>query len=321
MYLLRAARKSYVKIQTIFNIKNKLAKLPIDYSSQLASDLIKSRLVDDKSCMICRFGSGELTAINIHLNISTLNYSSVVGKSLDYILGKSPEFWWNKGVKEGMRNNAGFFPVTDQSLEKFSSRMLEDIKNIDILGSWLDWEVNISHLLQNALIVKLTDLEPYYHLNPWTEALKDKKVLVIHPFEQSIQQQYKKRDLLFKDQRILPEFELITFKPVQSIANNDVEFETWFDALDWMCKQINNIQFDIAIIGAGAYGLPLASYIKTIGKKAIHLGGATQILFGIKGKRWDDSEFFQDLYNPYWIRPLPSETPNNFQRVEGGCYW
>lgn len=113
MYLLRAARKSYVKIQKIFNINNELAKLPLDYSNQLASDLIKSRLVDDNPCMVCRFGSGELTAINIHLNISTLNYSSVVGKSLDYILGKSPEFWWNKGVKEGMRNNAGFFPATE----------------------------------------------------------------------------------------------------------------------------------------------------------------------------------------------------------------
>jgi hypothetical protein len=321
MYLLRAARKSYLKIQKVFNIKNELTKLPIDYSNQLASDLIKSRLIDNNPCMICRFGNIELEAVNIHLNVSTLNYISVLEKSLNYILGKSPEFWWNKNIKEVMRNNAGFFPVTDQSLENFGYRMLEDIKNIDILGSWLNLEVNISHLLRDALIVKLADLEPYYHFNPWTEALKDKKVLVIHPFEQSIQQQYKKRVLLFKDQRILPEFELTTFKPVQSIANNNVEFETWFDALDWMCKQINNIQFDIAIIGAGAYGLPLASYIKNMGKKAIHLGGATQILFGIKGKRWDDREFFQNLYNPYWTRPLPSETPNNFQCVEGGCYW
>jgi hypothetical protein len=58
-----------------------------------------------------------------------------------------------------------------------------------------------------------------------------------------------------------------------------------------------------------------------LGKKGIHLGGATQILFGIRGKRWDDDPFFQKLFNDYWVRPHPTEVPGNFQVVEGGCYW
>ena len=77
----------------------------------------------------------------------------------------------------------------------------------------------------------------------------------------------------------------------------------------------------MAIIGAGAYGLPLAAHVKRLGKKAVHLGGATQILFGIRGKRWDEMPFFQKLYNEHWVRPLPSEVPKDYQRVEGGCYW
>ena len=75
--------------------------------------------------------------------------------------------------------------------------------------------------------------------------------------------------------------------------------------------------FDIAIIGCGAYGMPLAAYCKQIGKKAVHLGGATQLLFGIKGKRWDN----YSLYNDYWVRPLESETPRNAGKIESGCYW
>ena len=50
-----------------------------------------------------------------------------------------------------------------------------------------------------------------------------------------------------------------------------------------MKNQIVKTDFDIAIIGAGAYGFSLAAFIKKIGKKAVHLGGPTQVLFGIKG--------------------------------------
>ena len=86
--------------------------------------------------------------------------------------------------------------------------------------------------------------------------------------------------------------------------------------------EVSKLDFDIAIIGAGAYGLPLASFIKSLGKKAVHLGGVTQMLFGIKGKRWDQScSQYPLYYNKYWTSPLPDEIPNNHRLVEGGCYW
>ena len=52
-----------------------------------------------------------------------------------------------------------------------------------------------------------------------------------------------------------------------------------------MEERIGKIDFDVALLGCGAYGLPFAASIKRMGKKAVHLGVATQILFGIKGKR------------------------------------
>jgi glycine/D-amino acid oxidase-like deaminating enzyme len=89
-----------------------------------------------------------------------------------------------------------------------------------------------------------------------------------------------------------------------------------------MCRKIDAIDFDIAIIGAGAYGLPMAAHVKRRGKKAVHLGGATQLLFGIRGKRWDtDYPHLQPLFNEHWARPLPTETPPNAKTIEAGCYW
>ena len=49
-----------------------------------------------------------------------------------------------------------------------------------------------------------------------------------------------------------------------------------------MKKQIESVEFDIAIIGCGAYGMPLSLFVKDLGKKAIHLGGNVQYLFGIR---------------------------------------
>lgn len=83
-----------------------------------------------------------------------------------------------------------------------------------------------------------------------------------------------------------------------------------------MCEEIEKINFDIALIGAGAYGFPLAAFVKEKGKVAIHMGGALQLLFGIKGFRWNEL----GIYNEYWIKPSESEIPKGYKRIEGGCY-
>ena len=159
------------------------------------------------------------------------------------------------------------------------------------------------------------------NLQWWSAALSGNKVLVVHPFSKTITEQYKKRDKLFANKTVLPDFELITLKAVQSIGGTKVPFATWFDALDFMCNKISKTDFDVAIIGAGAYGMPLASFVKSIGKKAVHLGGVTQMLFGIRGKRWDKQALQYNLYNKHWVRASQDETPDNFKAVEKGCYW
>jgi hypothetical protein len=77
----------------------------------------------------------------------------------------------------------------------------------------------------------------------------------------------------------------------------------------------------VAFVGCGALSLPIVYELKKRGIIAIHLGGATQILFGIRGKRWDTHSVISTFYTPDWVSPTVSETPQNAQRIENGCYW
>ncbi len=288
-------------------------------SHQAASDLIKDKLNSNDPVMICRFGSVELNCV---LNYYFMHqHKSLIAKSVNYIKGRSTAFWWEEETIRSMCNNAGFFPPSVSLLEKFSELMLDDLKYVDVLGSWLKEETLLDAYLEKAVKVRLPDLEPYYHQHPWTEALKGKTVLVIHPYTESIIKQYARRKHIFANEHILPEFELKTIKAVQSIANNQTGYNNWFEAYENMCRQISQTNFDVAIIGCGAYGFPLAAHVKRLGKKAVHLGGSTQILFGIKGKRWEEHDYISKLMNEYWVRPAQSEIPANHSKVEDGCYW
>lgn len=219
---------------------------------------------------------------------------------------------------------SGFFPEDVSLLEQYKAIEIEALGNVDFL-------LRLRGRGENYLIKKYCKKDVVFANalggwgtdHPWTRALKGKKVLVIHPFADTIEKQYEKRDKLFpSNPEILPEFELHTIKAVQTIAGQDDDrFATWFEALDYMKKQISDADFDIALIACGAYGFPIGSYCKNIGKQAVHIGGDLQMLFGILGSRWEEYDITKKLVNEYWVRPSDAETPKSADVVEGACYW
>lgn len=76
------------------------------------------------------------------------------------------------------------------------------------------------------------------------------------------------------------------------------------------------LDFDVALLGCGVYGVPLSAYIKRMGKIAIYTGGGTQAIFGIKGKRWDNL----GIYNEHWVRPFPEDIPETLPIIEDGAF-
>jgi hypothetical protein len=226
--------------------------------------------------------------------------------------------------KEEVKRSSGIFPNDDAALDKFAELYYENVKNIDLLGVWFNpFEDRVANMVcPDAKLTKLKNLEPYFaEETPWSYALKGKKVLVVNPPLETIISQYEtNREKLFKNPKVLPEFEIVPYKPVISFAG-DSQYDSWFDALEFMKGEISEIDFDIAIIGAGAYGLPLASHIKEIGKQAIHIGGATQMLFGVYGERWKSIPDFDDIINKHWVKPSKAEKPKTAKDVDNSSYW
>jgi hypothetical protein len=238
----------YARHIGFWNGKKRLKLLSKKKSEKLMCELVSS----NKPFMVCRYGTTE--------------FRTLFSQDIDSLCRYS-----------------GFFPRDNKLLPRFKKEYIESSKMIDVLRIWnyknnffrkirlLKNFPNIKHFLFPAVLGD--------ERSPWVKQLFGKRVLVIHPFEKTIRKQYKKR----KELGILPELEsLEIIKAVQTIAGNrDDRFEDWFEALDYMKREIDSLKgkFDIALIGCGAYGLPLAAHVKSVGKQAIHVGGGLQLFF------------------------------------------
>jgi hypothetical protein len=221
-------------------------------------------------------------------------------------------------------NNAGITPADDDTLDFFCESYSNALGNVNMLGSMesnLEVELINRFAPKDVIFSELRYLEPFYYKNPWSEALLGLNVLVVHPFVDSIVNQYSKRELLFENKRILPRFNLLTLKAEQTNGGGREGNKSFKDSLNLMIDKIHKIDYDIAILGCGAYGLLLSDVIKNSGRQAVHIGGGSQIMFGIKGRRWDVHPEISAMFNKHWVRPLEEEKTRNIEVIEGGTYW
>lgn len=231
---------------------------------------------------------------------------------------------WDPNVRQVLETNVGFFPTDEASVERFVSYYVSQLELTDALAYW-GWVPGESLLIRRhcskTRLFEAHALEPYILDKPWTSALEGKRVLVIHPFKNSILTQYERRELLFEDQSILPRFQLRVIPAVQSLAGTPTPFSSWFEALDWMKSQMELEPFDVCLVGAGSYGLALCAHAKKLGAAGIQIGGGLQIMFGIIGKRWESMPHISKLFNANWIRPGAMEKIPSGKKIEDGCYW
>lgn len=310
-------RNIYKKLEHPQNLPKIFSGERYIYSIKEGIDIIAKSILSQDPILISRYGTTELSII-------------------EYFIKNRKK--WSCSFPDNLKQNisilSGFYPATDDFLCRFSCEALSIFNNIDILGvrsrvNERDFyeieDIFINNYTTSATLIDICSLSPL-NINyiPWMRCLKGKKVLVIHPFSDTIYNQYQKRKEIFEKQEIfLPDFTLLLCKAVQTLQGSPDRnmFSNWFEALQFMEKEICSYDFDIALIGAGAYGMFLGNYIKNIGKKAIHIGGALQLLFGIKGKRWDISTEITKFYNDAWVYPCEKDKYNGYRLVEGGCYY
>ncbi len=315
-------RMKFVRVKyRLFKIPDNHKRAHIGKKELIDCDLAHERIADAIRAgfpmMVCRFGNNELQMMIASLEHRMFPWIDHRQRRLDAMCGA-----------------AGFFPNQIEEGEKFVDLMLHSLKEVDILAWWnifmQDWI--ISKYMPHADIclwgVQIPWTELLKTVFPWSKALKGKKVLVVSPFDKSIREQYDNhRTEIFRKiydaDDILPEFQLITLRALQTMGGeNTYGYKTWFDAFQYMVDECKKIDFDVAIIGCGAYGFPLAAEIKRMGKIAIHMGGQTQLMFGILGARWMQlSDFMERVVNESWVRPKEEETPKNYKKYENGCYW
>ena len=234
--------------------------------------------------------------------------------------------------------NAGMFPPTQETALKMADELLTSLLYFSVTSPW--WAVPQSLELYNTLsrsakFVTLQALECFLSPNPdhwWTASIpSNTKVLIISPFSSSIERQIPNLDKIWASRPGLwnptTKFQTIKFPLSYGTQSQEIQKEMtdrWSDSLGLLAyvkEQMDSLDYDIAMIGAGIYSLPLMAFAKQRGKKAIHLGGSTQLFFGIRGGRWDTMADFQPLFNEHWIRPALEERPVNYTSVEKGCYW
>ena len=315
VFVLKALRKSYTKIFPPIG-----EKLLQEVNPDKVSDIIYNFLADDKPCMIGRYGATELSMVVNYLGITTKTHSIY-----RFIKGQEPEWWWNHNIMMQMQQWSGFFPPTEEKLSQFCRLMLDDAKEMDICGVFSSVEPLMRYVetyMSSPLYVPLYTYSPFVSTRPWSRILKGKKVLVIHPFAELIIKQYQRREQLFDNPDVLPEFDLKVIKAVQSLGGESNGFADWFEALQYMKNEMDRTDYDICLIGCGAYGFPLAAHAKRQKKKVVHFGGELQLLFGIKAIKCGlPRDFYQKLFiNPAWVRPEEYKNAHSL-KVENACYW
>ena len=271
---------------------------------------IYQALVSGEPQAIGKLGSTELLALKAHL-------------ALRHCPGWAEATTFNR---HQLYVNAGVYPEQPEIYRRFCDYVLRQVlPEMTVVGVWFKpGEAHIlRHYAHHASRVPSRSLETYYSAgHRWTSALEGKTVLVMHPFVRSIREQYDRRSELWPGREdVLPRFRLVQLRVPHLPSLVKPDKRDWFASLEDMKKQMSCVTFDVALIGAGAYSLPLALHAKMLGRCGIHLGGSAQIYFGIKGHRWDQHPFISKLFNPHWIRPLAEDVPPGNDLIEGGCYW
>lgn len=226
---------------------------------------------------------------------------------------------------------SGFFAddyeEKEKAVDQYAILTLNGLKECDYLSATFPPKIYMPYFFKHFAVEAtptFSDFGPYFDIpteKTWVNGLKGKKVLVINSFTESIEYQYKRKDKLVKDQAFeLPDFKLLTYKTlVTQVGERPGVFKNFFQVLDKMLCDIKKIDFDVALIGAGAYGFPIAVEIKRMGKIALETCGKTPTFFGVYGER-DLKDGVGKFMTDSWIRPM-EEPPKKYKEIENGCYW
>jgi len=234
--------------------------------------------------------------------------------------------------KEGWIN-AGIWPPSKSHFQTFSTVYESSLLQATGMAVWNNISAipNEQQLLQKYCAetlrfpIDILDISELYDdiTDAWTQSLAGKRVLVISSFGKLIYTQYEKITVLHS-QLILPKFELNVLTPPRTNGLK-ISFSTWekeFELLKFKIqKTIYDFSPDIALVSAGAYGMPACAYLYQNGVSSIYVGGALQLYFGVWGTRWRTNSRVKKLSTEHWVEPPKKIKPTGSFLIENSAYW
>ena len=276
---------------------------------------IQTSLETGNGCIIGRQGTIELQCLLSYVHTGSCKFCNL----------------------DTLEKHAGIFPRSYESVLAWLEIYSNAVKSSD--GLAVGWYPPLAAMELRTLEmwkfagnqVPLRSLEPYYTNpeNSWLRALDNQKVAVVSSFAVTIESQLGWLPHIWKGREtMLPVG--VTWNCIRSyyspvLAKGKCEWsakiQSWSDAVDSLEKQVIESGAKVALLGCGGLAMPLAFALKNKGIATVVLGGAIQILFGIKGRRWEAHPIISGFYNDYWIYPSVEEIPGAAKDIEGGCYW
>ena len=207
---------------------------------------------------------------------------------------------------------------------KYFEKVLKNIKNINNCKI----NLNFHDLDMNCIPEEIRDnFNKYININKKVTKypnvlpfMSNKKILIINNLSYLMKKQYYSGNI----KKICPEFpdDVIDIKCFENGYTflNSGPHKNILKTYRKMCIKIKEIDFDGAIISAGAYSSLLAYHISNkLNKEVFVCGGDLPNYFGIKTLKADIH--FKHLINEYWI-PVPEYMkPTNYKKIEDGIYW
>jgi len=229
---------------------------------------------------------------------------------------------------------AGVFPDDESFLRQFGYRLMKTYQQMDYLA--------VPHGL--PLPAPLDDLEeprrlPFEALEPnrshpynpddcYLPNLRNAKILIVSSLADVLAERAQSEVFEAVWSRIgvpWPEPKSVGALCFPFIYDTAVQSsrESVWEIFDEVCEAMSAVEFDVALIAAGALGSPIALAVKDLGAIGISMGGHLQALFGMYGKRWlEDAEWSARYINDAWITPPADRKPQTTRGLpDDGDYW
>lgn len=280
------------------------------------------------------------------LEIDNKYIKSQIESNLPFFIGRIAgielqicyEFYYTNHVNDyqlqELENNAGIKITTTNSLKEYVDKLIASYEHCSSIAEWdrngdvfaitgqsQEWIKQKTPRIQK---INAISLEPYYvdEQISWMSSLQNKKILIIHPFINTFKKQLSKLNEIFPNRTWFNNCTFQFIKPPMTLAGNHKNRD-WRDYYNEFVENLRKVEeFDVALVAAGGYGMLIADFInQELHKSVIYIGGALQLFFGVIGKRWFTNPQIMSLVNDDWIRPTKEDKPDNFIKVEKGCYW